>query len=88
MDVWFVAMLLGPPFEAAGAMVWGTGQGRLVASAVGLEKAAILVMVRIMVVRMHHLMARGRGAMHRISSLKTSPMCSCGVTIGRLQCVG
>ena len=87
MDVWCFAMQWGSPFEAA-ALVWGVGQGRLVALAVGLEEATILVMVRVMVVRMRHLLVRGRGAMHWISSLKTSPVCSCGVMVGKLQCVG
>ena len=39
----------GSPFEAA-ALVWGVGHGRLVASAVDLEKAAILEMVHVMFV--------------------------------------
>ncbi len=51
--------------------------------------AAIAVIVWIIFVSIRHLVARGRsGAMHRMSSLKTMPVCSCGVTVGRLQCVG
>ena len=61
----------GAPFEAA-SFVWGAGQGRLVVSALGFEEATILVMARLMVVRMRHLFARGRGATHQMSSLKTS----------------
>ncbi len=50
--------------------------------------AAIAVIVWIIFVRIRRLVARGSGAMHQMSSLKTMPVCSCGVTIGRLQCVG
>ncbi len=54
----------------------------------GVVVAAIEVIVWIIFVSICRLVARGSGAMHRMSSLKTMPVCSCGVTVGRLQCVG
>ena len=54
----------------------------------GLGEAAIAVIVWMIFVSIRRLVARGSGAMHRMSSLNTMPVCSCGVTVGRLQCVG
>lgn len=76
-------------------MCGSAGQGRSVltlgrsASALyNLVVVAILVIVCVIFVRIRRLLARGSGAMHRSSSLKTMFVCSFGETVGRLQCVG
>jgi hypothetical protein len=46
------------------------------------------VIVRLIFVRIRRLLARGSGAMHWISSLTMMHVCSCGETVGMLQCDG
>ena len=79
VDVWCSA-----PFEECGS----TGQGRSASALYGVVVAASAVTVLMIFVSIRRLLARGSGAMHRMSSLNTMPVCSCGVTVGRLQCVG
>ena len=80
----FVEVWCSAPFEEFGSV----GQGRSASALYGLVEAAIAVIVWMIFVSIRRLLARGSGAMHRISSLNTMVMCSCGVTVGRLQCVG
>ena len=78
--VGLVEVWRGPPFE----VLW-VGHG-MSSELLGLP--ANFVMVCVILVSSLFLLARGSGAMHRMSSLNTRPVCSYGVTVGRLQCVG
>ena len=81
--VGLVEVWRGPPFEVS-----GVGHG-MSSEMLGLPAvAANFVMVCVILVSSRFLLARGSGAMHRMSSLNTRPVCSYGVTVGRLQCVG
>ena len=62
--------------------------GRSASALYNLVVVAILVIVCVIFVRIRRLLARGSGAMHQSSSLKTMFVCSFGETVGRLQCVG
>ena len=76
------------PFEVCGSAGQGRSATRLAPALYDLVVAAILVIVRLIFVRICCLLARGSGALHRISSLNTMTLCSCGETFGRLQCDG
>ncbi len=82
--VGLVVVWCSAPFEECGS----AGQGRSALALYGLVVVAIAVIVLMIFVSIRRLLARGSGAMHRSSSLKTMFVCSFGETVGRLQCVG